>query len=83
MTVALPGGRVVEGRLQARRRDSDGRWWYEVAIDVPSAAAQPIEGEYYTQVPTRQATEDAGRGLGPPGPSCRQTRTRPLRRPSI
>ncbi|MEV8394312.1 MULTISPECIES: DUF6233 domain-containing protein [unclassified Streptomyces] len=29
MTVTLPGGRTVDARLRARRRDTDG-WWYQL-----------------------------------------------------
>ncbi|MYZ36481.1 MULTISPECIES: DUF6233 domain-containing protein [unclassified Streptomyces] len=57
VTVTLPGGGTTEGRLHGRRRDADGRWWYEVSIAVPAAAARPIDGEDYTAVPT--ALDDA------------------------
>ncbi|MFV5994919.1 DUF6233 domain-containing protein [Streptomyces sp. NPDC056231] len=55
MTVTLPGGRAVAGRLRARRRDADGQWAYEVSIDVPAAAVRPVDGEDYGQVPTERA----------------------------
>lgn len=55
VTVALPGGRAIPGRLSGRRRDADGRWWYEVAIAVPAAAVRPVDGEDYSQVPTERA----------------------------
>jgi hypothetical protein len=55
VTVTLPGGRVVEGHLQARRQDTDGRWWYQVAIDIPATAIKPIEGQDYSRVPTEAA----------------------------
>ncbi|MFV5997932.1 DUF6233 domain-containing protein [Streptomyces sp. NPDC056231] len=55
MTVTLPGGRAVAGRLHARRRDADGQWVYEVSIDVPAAAVRPVDGEDYDQVPTDRA----------------------------
>ncbi|MFJ2833581.1 DUF6233 domain-containing protein [Streptomyces sp. NPDC087263] len=55
VSVALPGGRVIAGRLHTRRRDADGQWWYEVSIEVPAAAVRPIEGEDYDRVPTERA----------------------------
>lgn len=55
MTVALPGGRMVEGSLQARRQEADGRWVYEVCLDVPAAAVRPVKGQDYSGVPTERA----------------------------
>lgn len=52
MDVILPGRRVIAGHLHSRRQDADGRWWYEVSIDVPVRAVQPVKGEDYSQVPT-------------------------------
>ncbi|MFJ1751286.1 DUF6233 domain-containing protein [Streptomyces sp. NPDC088116] len=52
MAVTLPGGHVIDGHLHARRRHADGQWWYEVSIDVPVTAVQPVDGEDYSQVPT-------------------------------
>lgn len=54
VTVTLPGGHVTEGRLHARRRDTDGQWWYEVTIPIAAEAVRPIDGEDYSQVPTRR-----------------------------
>jgi hypothetical protein len=42
-------------RLHARRQQADGTWWYEVAIHVPVAAVQPIDGQDYSGVPTERA----------------------------
>jgi hypothetical protein len=59
VTVTLPGGVRVDGRLLARRQQPDGSWRYEVAIPVPAAAVSPVDGEDYDQVPTeRQAVEE-------------------------
>jgi hypothetical protein len=55
ITVTLPDGHVVDGHLHARRQRPDGTWWYEVAIEVPAAAVQPVDGEDYGQVPTEKA----------------------------
>ncbi|MFE7712684.1 DUF6233 domain-containing protein [Streptomyces sp. NPDC057486] len=55
VTVTLPGGRTVAGRLHARRQDADGQWVYEVSIDVPAAAVRPVDGEDYGQVRTERA----------------------------
>ncbi|MFE7394533.1 DUF6233 domain-containing protein [Streptomyces sp. NPDC057582] len=54
VTVTLPGGRAVAGRLHARRQDA-GQWLYEVSIEVPAAAVLPVDGEDYGQVPTERA----------------------------
>jgi hypothetical protein len=54
VTVILPGGRVAEGALHARRQDEDGSWWYRVAIEVPAAAVRRIKGEEYGAVPTER-----------------------------
>ncbi|MDH6699840.1 hypothetical protein P3T26_004301 [Streptomyces sp. MAA16] len=54
--VVLPGGRVVTGRLLARQRDEDGRWWYRVAVDVPAVAVRPVDGEDYSEVPTSKGS---------------------------
>ena len=55
MTVTLPGGRAVEGSLEARRQEADGRWFYRVCLDVPAAAVRPIQGQEYGDVPTERA----------------------------
>ncbi|SCG06704.1 hypothetical protein GA0115259_110513 [Streptomyces sp. MnatMP-M17] len=55
VTVTLPGGRVTEGRLHARRRDADGRWQYQVTVELPSGLVHPIAGEDYSQVVTDRA----------------------------
>lgn len=53
--VALPGGRVVEGRLLGWRQDPDGGWVPAVAIEVPAAAVAPVDGEDYSRVPRTAA----------------------------
>ncbi|MFK0174279.1 hypothetical protein ACIQU5_36540 [Streptomyces sp. NPDC090306] len=53
VSVALPGGRIVQGGLLSRRRDGEGRWWYQVAVDAPVAAVRPVAGHDYSQAPTR------------------------------
>lgn len=55
MSVALPGGRTVEGGLLSRHRDDKGQWWYRVALDIPVAAVRPVDGHDYTAVPTDTA----------------------------
>lgn len=55
VTVTLPDGRVIDGRLHARRQRADG-WWYEVAIEVPAGAVTPVDGEDYSAVPTTRET---------------------------
>jgi hypothetical protein len=55
VTVTLPGGRSVDGRLHARRQHPDGHWWYEVTLEVPAGAVRPVAGQNYTQVPTERA----------------------------
>ncbi|MFB6783152.1 DUF6233 domain-containing protein [Streptomyces sp. NPDC056352] len=55
VTVTLPGGRAVAGRLHARRRDAEGQWVYAVSIEVPAEAVRPVDGEDYGQVPTERA----------------------------
>ncbi|MFE7777625.1 DUF6233 domain-containing protein [Streptomyces sp. NPDC057445] len=54
VTVTLPGGRVTEGRLHARRQDSGGQWWFEVSLPMPAADVRPIDGENYSHVPTER-----------------------------
>lgn len=54
VTVTLPAG-VIEGRLNARRQDADGRWWYQVTLTVPADTVHPIDGQDYSQVPTERA----------------------------
>ncbi|MFC9431519.1 DUF6233 domain-containing protein [Streptomyces sp. NPDC056987] len=53
--VTLPGGRRVEGRLQARRQQADGQWVYRVCVAVPASAVTPVAGEDYGRVPTERA----------------------------
>jgi hypothetical protein len=55
ITVTLPGGRTLDGHLHARRQRPDGTWWYEVTVEVPAGAVQPVDGEDYDQVPTEKA----------------------------
>jgi hypothetical protein len=55
IAVTLPDGRVVDGRLHARRQGPDGQWWYTVAVEVPAGAVQPVAGEDYDAVPTVRA----------------------------
>lgn len=55
VTVTLPGGHAIEGDLQARRQEVDGRWVYRVALDIPAAAVRPIAGQDYADVPTERA----------------------------
>jgi hypothetical protein len=55
VTVTLPDGTVVGGRLHARRRRADGAWWYAVAVEVPAGAVTPVDGEEYGGVPTERA----------------------------
>jgi hypothetical protein len=55
ITVTLPDGRTLDGHLHTRRQRRDGQWWYEVAVEVPAAAVQPVDGEDYDQVPTERA----------------------------
>ncbi|WP_405994979.1 DUF6233 domain-containing protein [Streptomyces sp. NBC_00986] len=50
--VVLPDGHVLDGQLQARRRDPDGRWWYGVTVELPAKAVEPVPGKDYSQVPT-------------------------------
>lgn len=52
MHVVLPDGHVLDGHLQGRRRDPDGRWWYGVTVELPATAVQPIPGRDYSDVPT-------------------------------
>lgn len=53
ITVTLPDGTVINGRLHARRQRADG-WWYEVAVEVPAGAVTPVDGEEYGGVPTER-----------------------------
>jgi hypothetical protein len=53
VTVTLPDGTVVGGRLHARRRRPDG-WWYAVEVEVPAGAVTPVDGEDYSGVPTER-----------------------------
>jgi hypothetical protein len=55
VTVTLPGGHAVEGSLEARRQEADGRWVYRVCLDVPAAVVRPVEGQDYAGVPTERA----------------------------
>ncbi|MGW6741690.1 DUF6233 domain-containing protein [Streptomyces sp. NPDC055025] len=55
VTVTLPGEHVTEGRLHARRQDADGRWWYQVTVELPSDLVHPIDSEDYSQVVTDRA----------------------------
>lgn len=50
--VVLPDGHVLDGQLQGRRRDPDGRWWYDVTVELPAKAVEPIPSQDYSQVPT-------------------------------
>lgn len=50
--VVLPNGQVLNGHLLARRRDPEGRWWYQTAVDIPDDAVQPVPGQNYDDVPT-------------------------------
>ncbi|MCL8016953.1 DUF6233 domain-containing protein [Streptomyces sp. AS02] len=50
--VVLPDGQVLNGILRGRRRDPDGRWWYQTTVDVPAESVQPVPGQDYDQVPT-------------------------------
>ncbi|MGW0821903.1 DUF6233 domain-containing protein [Streptomyces sp. NPDC002845] len=52
--VTLPGGHTVEGRLQARRQEADGRRVYRVVLDVPAGAVAPVAGQDYADVPTER-----------------------------
>jgi len=52
ITVTLPDGRTVEGRLHRRRQGPDGRWLYLVVIEVPAGAVAAVDGENYGAVPT-------------------------------
>lgn len=75
VTVTLPDGRVVDGRLHARRQDGDG-WRYEVAIEVPAGAVQAVDGEDYSAVPTTRGEPPGVRyvvdnGLPPVGGRAR------------
>jgi hypothetical protein len=54
VTVTLPDGTVVDGRLHARRQRADGTWWYDVAVEVPAGAVTPVDGEKYGAVPTER-----------------------------
>lgn len=54
VTVILPGGQPAEARMNARRQDDTGRWWYRVTLDVPADAVRPIDGEDYSKVPTER-----------------------------
>jgi hypothetical protein len=52
--VTLPGGRVVEGQLLGWRQQA-GEWLPRVAIEVPAAAVEPVDGEDYSRVPREPA----------------------------
>ncbi len=54
--VTLPGGRVTTGRLRRWRQDQTGAWLADVALSVPAAAVQQIDGEDYSTV-EREPTE--------------------------
>lgn len=60
VTVTLPGGAQVRGRLTAREQGADGGWTYTVTLPVPAAACEPVAGEDYGRVPTTRADESAG-----------------------
>lgn len=55
VTVTLPGGRTINGHLHARRQQTDGRWQYEVSVEVPAEAVRPVNGEDYSGVATTRA----------------------------
>jgi hypothetical protein len=52
VTVTLPDGTALDGRLHARRQRADGAWWYQVAVEAPAGAVAPVDGEDYSGVPT-------------------------------
>jgi|SRR5690349_3420793 len=54
--VTLPGGGHATGRLLRWRQGPDGRWAAEVAVHVPAAAVEQVEGEVYADVPREPAT---------------------------
>lgn len=54
VTVTLPDGTALDGRLHARRQRPDGTWWYEVTVEVPVGAVTPVRGEEYGGVPTER-----------------------------
>ena len=58
VTVTLPDGRTLDGRLHARRQRADGTWRYEVTVDVPAGAVAPVDGEDYSAVPTTRETAE-------------------------
>jgi hypothetical protein len=68
VTVALPDGRTVPGRIQAWRQGPDGRWWAEVTIHVPAEAVRQIDGEDYAAVPRHPATRPPAAPVGDRSP---------------
>jgi hypothetical protein len=69
--VVLPNGQVLNGRLLARRRDPEGRWWYQTAVDIPADAVQPVTGENYDDVPTTIQDTHPWQVQAPPTPGER------------
>ncbi len=51
VTITLPDGTTMPGRLITRRETRTG-WVYDVVIAVPADTCQPIDGAAYTWVPT-------------------------------